>query len=331
MKKTGATCVLPLLMAIPIWGCHGDTEATHDFSGVAPLKEPVRAELVRLQKETRLTLASFSRAIEQVNFEDRSLSHGKELFPVGSAGEGALSRDGTQIAFDLMRSQGKDSLGIVREDGSSLQEYTEITAAYRLCWSYDKTKLAMSVQNLKRGTTAPNDYLQILSLGSRMIQEMDVRAYVTSQCWSPDDKQIVYVADGTVRVYTLEQKQWRVLAKGKDPTWSADGNWIAFLDDDAYYAIRPSGNERKLLFKVKGALTGLWWSPDSRIVAYASRAAFFESSWKLIDVGDVRLRVRRLEDNSEDWIAKLSDVYVPSFQWIRTNELSELTLPGSPH
>ncbi len=66
---------------------------------------------------------------------------------------------------------------------------------------------------------------------------------------------------------------------GRYATWSPDGNWIAFFEDDGYYAIRPSGNDKKLLFKKKDALTALWWSPDSRLVAYVSRNGFFEGRW----------------------------------------------------
>jgi WD40 repeat protein len=137
-----------------------------------------------------------------------------------------------------------------------------------------------------------------------------------SQCWSPDDKKVVYDADDSVRVYDAEQKQWLVLAKGKDATWSPDGKWIAFLDDDTYYAVAPSGENRKELFKASGALSGLWWSPDSRIVAYVSRNRFGEPPLIAVDVGWVRLRVRRLSDNSEDWVAQLSDAHIPSYQWL---------------
>ncbi len=50
-------------------------------------------------------------------------------------------------------------------------------------------------------------------------------------------------------------------------TWSPDGNRIAFLEADGYYAIRPSGSERKRLANKKDGLKALWWSPDSRFVA----------------------------------------------------------------
>jgi Tol biopolymer transport system component len=116
-----------------------------------------------------------------------------------------------------------------------------------------------------------------------------------------------------------EVKSW-TLANGRHATWSPDGNWIAFLEDGAYYAIRPTGNEKKLLFKQKEALTPLWWSPDSRLVAYMSRDHFFEGHWwPPIEQG--RVRVRRLEDNAEDWVANLYiEGHVPSFRWVTVVE-----------
>src|SRR5260370_15947102 len=118
-----------------------------------------------------------------------------------------------------------------------------------------------------------------------------------------------------MRVYNIQEKKSWALAEGTGPTWSPDGNWIAFLEGGNYYMIRTSGKERKLLFKMKEALTPLWWSPDSRFVAYIRRDRLFEGSWIPEEQG--RLRVRRLEDNAEDWAANLFVGHVPSFQWIK--------------
>jgi len=284
-------------------------------------KGSVRAELTQLQEETGLSLAYFYRSINIVRFVDRLVLPGKEILSVGQATGGDISPDGTEIAFLFWDSEGKTYVAIVRPDGSALQEYPQVSAD-AICWSYDKSKLAMEVQNLKRGTTPPNDPLLMLNLGSGRTQEIDVRAYVTSQCWSPNNKQLVYGTEHTVRLYDIEQNMWTVLAKGTEPTWSPDGNWIAFLDDDSYYAIRPSGEDRRLLFKTRGAMSGLWWSPDSRIVAYASRNRRFEPPLIAVDVGSLRLRVKRLADGSEDWVAQLSDVYVPRFHWLKSINLA---------
>lgn len=41
----------------------------------------------------------------------------------------------------------------------------------------------------------------------------------------------------------------------------------------------------------------------------------------MLDVGPVRLRGRRLDDNSEDWVAQLSDAHIPSYQWVEITAL----------
>jgi Tol biopolymer transport system component len=279
---------------------------------VAP-QETVHDELVRLQRQSGLTLAAYYRGLDTVIFSKRESFQEAELSSV-KALEGVVSRDGTEIAFNLWLPNSGSSLGVMHPDGTGLQGIREAAAGYNFCWSFDNSNLAMSLQNLKRGTTPPNDTLQILNLASRAMQEVDVRAIVTQQCWSPDGKQIVYEAEDEVRVFNLAQKTWGVLAKGRNPTWSSDGKWIAFLDDDTYYAINPTGENRKVLFKEKRAMSGLMWSPDSRIVAYASYNRRGEPT-EIIDVGMVRIRVRRLADNSEDWVAQESDVHIPRYQW----------------
>jgi len=140
---------------------------------------------------------------------------------------------------------------------------------------------------------------------------------LSAQCWSADDKRIVFEFFESVRVYDIELGKWMALVRGRQPSWSPDGNWIAFLDGDTYFTIRPSGEGRKALFKKERAVSGLCWSPDGKFVAYVSRTKFLESPWLVLDVGFVRLRIRRLEDDSEDWVAGFSEIHVPSFQWVQ--------------
>jgi hypothetical protein len=302
----------------------------------ASTKESVRAELIRLQKQTGLSLVSFGGGggggggnLDVVMFASRQLED-RQLLKGENVGEGAISSDGSALAFELRRKTGRtfstpyvkelpeigSRLGIVRQDGSDLREYADLGDPYYLCWSFDKSTLALTAKILKHGKdVAPS--LQILHLDDGTTEEVKAKGYVTSQCWSPNQKQIVYQADHTLRVYDVREKKSRTLTNGQYVTWSPDGNWIAFLKGDGYYAIRPSGNEKKHLFKKKDALTPLWWSPDSRFVAYVSRNRFPEGLWSpLIEQG--RLRVRRLDDNAEDWVANLYiEAYVPSFQWVK--------------
>lgn len=283
----------------------------------------VRAELVRIQAQEGLTLASFYRGVHFVNFADRSQTQTEQPFAGGNAveGEGVISRDGTEIAFDLYRSLGKTYLGIVHLDGSGLEEFPNIAAPSRICWSSDKSSLAISVPIPATQYKPLYMSLVVLRIATKETQEIGTGGYVSSQCWSPDGKQIVYEADGNIRVNDINNKESRVLAKGKYPTWSSDGRWLAFLDNDTYYAVTPSGLGRKVLFKEKEALSGLWWSPDSRIVAYLSRNGALEGPPRLMDVGLVRLRVKRLEDDSGDWVVQLSDAFLPNYQWVANPQL----------
>lgn len=300
----------------------------------ASAKESVRAELDRLHRQTGLSLASFGGGtLDMVMFASRRLED-RQLLKGENVGEGEIASDGSAIAFELRRRTGRtfstpyvkevpeigSRLGIVREDGSNLREYPDLGDPYDPCWSFDKSALALTAKNLKQGKNAVQS-LQILNLADDTTELVDAKGYATSQCWSPDGKQLVYHADGILRVYEKLEKKSRALTNGWHPTWSPDGNWIAFTEDDGYYAIRPSGNEKRLLFKKKDTLTALWWSPDSRVVAYVSRDGFFEGHWwPPIEQG--RLRVRRLDDNSEDWVANLYiEGHVPSFQWLKHVEV----------
>jgi len=270
-----------------------------------------------------------------VAFASRSLPE-RQLLKEKNGGVRAISSGGTEIAFEGRRKTGqafstptgkefpkyRTYLGIIRQDGRDLREYPDLDEPYDLCWSPDGSILALTVKNLRQGKD-PARGLQILNLGSGATEDIDAKGYTTSQCWSPDGKQIVYQADGTLRVYDIQEKRSRKLTNGQHATWAPDGTWIAFLEDDGYYVIRSSGNERKRLFKKKDALTALWWSPDCRFVAYLSRNRFFEGSWwPPIEQG--RLRVRRLDDNAEDWVANLYiEGHVPDFQWVKGMEPNE--------
>jgi len=279
----------------------------------AMAEEPVRQELARQQQETGLTLASIYGKMATVGFAGRSYKEEKLQVTNGPPNEGAVSRDGENIAFELSSDRPyRRFLGTARVDGSGFREYPDVVSPNSFCWSNDKSKLALNAA-LRRHL---HGELLIVGLDSKVTQEVEASGFVTSQCWSPDDKQIVYGVGDSIRIYDLAGKKWRELAKGEEPTWSPDGNWIAFHHDDAYYAIRPSGADRKQLFNQKGIRTGLWWSPDGRVVAYMCLGGEYKPN-RDFDFAPRQLRVRRLADNSDDWVVVEPDVaYVPSYQWI---------------
>lgn len=319
------------LLLIPLAASSSNVASRASRASAAP-KESVRAELVRLQEQTGLSLVGFlNNRLYTVAFEKRSLD--VKAFPAnGPAVSGAISPDGEQIAFDLCPESGFTHptpyrnecpyLGVSRTDGSALRPYPTLANPSAICWSPDGSSLLLSGENRKEDKYA-TDALQIVNLESGSIQEVDgFDMYATGQCWSPDSKKIVYTVNKPqavqiVRLYDIEQQRSRDLASGGHAAWSPDGEWIAFMDcgielhDCTCYAIRPDGSDRKVLFKTTAAIEGPWWSPDSRFIAYVNPGG---SVW--------RLRVRRLADNSEDWVANLSDFVPPWFQWVKSTNLA---------
>lgn len=278
-------------------------------------REPIRHQLERRQEQEGLTLAEFYFGkLDTVNFATRSFGlRDVKISTKGRVGDGVVSRDGESIAFSLSFSNPyRQYLAVVGSDGSGLREYPEIASPSGFCWSNDKSKLALNAAVRRQ----LHGELVILDLGSKAIQELEAGAGVTSQCWSPDDKRVVYGVEGSIRIYDLGEKKSRDLATGENPTWSPDGNWIAFYHDGAYYAIRPSGADRKLLFKQEDVRTGLWWSPNGEVVAYMCLGGKYDPH-RDFDFAPRQLRVRRLADNSDDWILTEPDVgYVPNYQWV---------------
>ena len=280
-------------------------------------QEPVREQLKHQQEQEGLTLATFDFGeFKTIEFASRSFKlRSTKVNSKGGLEEGVVSRDGEKVAFHLSFGHPyREYLAIARSDGSGLEEYPSIISPSFYCWSNDKSRLALNAA----AHGQHHGELLVIDLNSKATDEIESGAHVTSQCWSPDDKQIVYGVGNRLRIYDLGEKKSRELAEGTWPTWSPDGNWIAFYaeNDHAYFAIRPSGGERKRLFKQKGTRTGLWWSPDCNVVAYMCLGGKHESH-RDFDFPTRQLRVRRVADNSDDWILAEPDVaYVPNYQWV---------------
>jgi WD40-like Beta Propeller Repeat len=304
---------------------------TLSVTGAQP-NESVRAELIRLQEQAGLTLAAYdSENLDVTVFADRSIVHTGSHFSKG-ARLGAISQDGTEVggSFDRLSSM----FGTSRLDDTDRLDFPTVFGPYSSCWNYDKSKIALSIKN----SVGPfHSALRILDVASKTTRDIDSSAfiYLTPQCWSPDGTRITYetqeplhrkkngtgeIVNPTVKIYDFARSNSQALARGSDPSWSPDGKWIAFYDHNTYYSIAPSGDKRKVLFQKTDPYSGLIWSPDSRIVAYLSLNGLFERPI-IMDVEPVRLRVRRLSDNSEDWLAQLFSTNLLSFQWLENKDL----------
>ena len=329
--------------SVRFWSAFGPIAWILTFTVAArPLpSESVRTELIRLQNQSGLSLVAVrENKIYTVAFTKHKLNKPKPLPIDGDLMGGSVSEDGTKIAFEYCRELGLTHptpestecpgglvLATMQFDGSDVHEFPYLAnPAYMVCWSHDSSKLALVARDVRKEKYAPLE-LQILDLVTGTTQVIGTgREFVDPQCWSPDDKQVVYTANnmagqGFSAIYDIDKKTSRDFSKGTRPTWSPDGNWIALLDCPPslwgckYFAVRQSGTGRKVLFESESA-TALWWSPDSRFVAYVNGAGALERTPPQLLREMVRLRVRRLEDNSTDSFADFFDGDTMEFQWV---------------
>jgi hypothetical protein len=301
-RPLAATLAIPLFLMPAVAWQQADTVQV-----VSPETTSARGELEQLQKKYGLTLGFVDDhgRISILNFKKRAFVAGSVEARIYG---GRIARDGKLAA--LRDETEHFTLAIVGLDGTTLKKYSGVRG-FPFCWSYDSSRLMLETPELQ---------LQVMDVASGVVQTLPINQVsstqgFTSQCWSPDGKQMVYPSsDGYVYVYDFEKQNSTKLTKGANPTWAPEGNLIAYRDGDTYYAIHPSGEGRKKLFHKTRAISGLLWSPDSRFVAY-----IHEDLISLL--GYSRVMVRRLADGSEEWVAQGVDAGDQGYQWIQTPSL----------
>jgi hypothetical protein len=301
--------------------------------------ETVLEQLARSQQSLGISLVSIrNNSVYVVNFAEHSEVVERQLLTGGTVSFGEMSRDATEIAVNfcaapgLMQATRNDTecpsgsmhLAILNQNGDSIHDFPDLTYPSGMCWSGDGSKIAASISD--RATGDSESTLSIVDLSTGVIQRIDSPdAHVTSQCWSPDDGQIVYTLNKprgsqTVRLYDAQSHTARDLAHGTFATWSADGASIAYLScpptlrDCTYNSISPSGMDKRVLWKVSVPGTALLWSPDSRIVTYLGPPRLSKTVSASVYPEVAPLIVRRLEDASEEQVTTVPNG--ATFQWV---------------
>jgi hypothetical protein len=114
----------------------------------------VRVELAEMQSRVGLTIADYGpHGLRIVNFEKRRSFRGKP-FPDYRASQGTVSRDGTLVAFALLRSSQVPpmALAIMKADNSDLREFLNVARPGEMCWSNDMAHLAMGTVDVTTTT-----------------------------------------------------------------------------------------------------------------------------------------------------------------------------------
>ena len=215
--------LLPLLvltsvccMALP-WrkGAEEELALPASVPGTIPSTVPgdigMRAELAQLQARNGLAIASYEHSL--VDFQKRKAFRWQPV-PSYLAGGGTVSADGTEIALQLLK-RGQQ-FGIVQTDNRSLREFSDLASPGQMCWSHEMVYIAMAAGTGVFGQ--PASRLKVLHIESKSVRDVAPVDRVTSQCWSPDGKEIAFESGGNIIIGNMENPNLRSLGAGTAPT-----------------------------------------------------------------------------------------------------------------
>ena len=192
----------------------------------------------------------------------RSLQDGAELARLPGGYWGALSPDGSQVAYSA-------SDGIRIQDVATGEEQilTDGLGGYDLHWSPDGSQIAYI-----GGSSIGTHVIRADGSGARQISEQSYEAVIG---WAPDGAEIYVAIPFTggaawqVRAVNTTTLAWRDLfiiengsAKSLSAALSPDGNWIAYRSRDhtGVYLVRTDGEQaHQVLEKVTQGISGIVW------------------------------------------------------------------------
>ena len=158
-----------------------------------------------------------------------------------------LDRDGFAKAIDFATGSFTSPKNISGSEFAPIDFDLGMFGPWRIdyCWSHDRQNI-FGVQS-----TTDSRALVVVNRRSKEVRTVASKLsypHVPPQCWSRDDRQLVYEVAGQIDIFDTASGTSHLLIGGTQPSWSPDGAWISFLDHGSYYAIRPDGKDRKQLF-----------------------------------------------------------------------------------
>jgi len=201
--------------------------------------------------------------------------------------ESDLSPDGNRIVFSSNR-DGTYHIYVMDVDGGGLTKLTDDPPAdLSPRWSPDGTLIAFSRVGSLMVMEANGGNVRQVTEAKAETAAGPCEAGAFLGGWSPDGQRLTFYAAQTIEALgqictvNIDGSGLTVVvseppALHVEPSWSPDGEWIAYrfiepgTDDYEIYKVRPDGTSRTNLTNTPGMDIEPDWSPDSQWIVFAS-------------------------------------------------------------
>ena len=186
------------------------------------------------------------------------------------------TRDGDYAIFEMNADGGAQHRLTPREDGGA-ESPARLFFQIEPAWSPDASKIAFASR--RSGTF---DVYVMRADGTGTTQLTSGRSSDSHPTWSADGERIAFERDDDIYVIAADGAGTPRLisdanVEEREPAWSPDGLWIAYVRRTPgttireIWVMRPDGSGRRALTSARATVATPAWSPDSKTVVFASK------------------------------------------------------------
>ena len=165
---------------------------------------------------------------------------------------------------------------------SQLVQITHSAWNDQASWSLDGTKLLYTQESAYNGPTSRIVVVNADGTNTKPLTAFNDKDSVP--CFSPTGAQIAFRRDssGNTQIWTMnaDGSNQKYLAAGISPTWSPNGAWIAFSNNQSLWEIAPNGTGLHQLTHLTGVSAfEPSWSPDGTTIAFTGVTGSSPNIW----------------------------------------------------